>query len=205
MSSLREWRRSSDSTLRDEVTPSRVAPSEPAWWPCAWPWPSPARGAPSRSPPPRQAPPAGGAQAAPVQSPIEIEHQAPACVAAGKYARLDACFRPASQLARARVYFRAFGSKDWFYVEMKRDMPCHHGTLPRPKKDIGRIEYYISATDRRSSEARTKDATLLVTVGRTLLGRSARAGRRRGRPGGRLGVGGGAARIRDRRGSSRRC
>ncbi len=116
-------------------------------------------------PPPRPAPPAQarGAQAEPVQSPIEIEHQAPACVAAGKYARLDACFRPDSQLARARLYFRAFGSKDWFYVEMKRDMPCHHATLPRPKKDIGRIEYYISATDRRSSEARTKDATLLVT------------------------------------------
>jgi hypothetical protein len=109
----------------------------------------------------QQAPPP--AQATPVPAAIEIEHQAPACVAAGQYARLDACFRPASQLARARLYFRAFGTPDWFYVEMKPGTPCHKGTLPKPKKDIGRIEYYISATDRRSSETRTKDATLLVT------------------------------------------
>ena len=99
---------------------------------------------------------------APVQSPIEIEHRAPACVQAGKYARLDACFRPASVLARARVYFRKGGTTDWFYVEMAPNAPCHRALLPRPRKDIGRIEYYISATDRRSSEARTKDVTLLV-------------------------------------------
>ena len=105
----------------------------------------------------------GPAQAAPVQSPIQIEHNAPACVQAGKYARLDACFRPASALARARVYFRKGGTTDWFYVEMARNAPCHRALLPRPKKDIGRIEYYISATDRRSSEARTRDVTLLVS------------------------------------------
>ena len=103
-------------------------------------------------------------QAASAPAVIEIEHHPPACVAAGKYARLDACFRPNSQLARARVYFRALGTKDWFYVEMARDMPCHHALLPRPKKDIGKIEYYISATDRRSSEARTKEETVLVTA-----------------------------------------
>jgi hypothetical protein len=109
-----------------------------------------------------QAPVAAPPQGAP--NVIEIDHHPPACVAAGKYARLDACFRPSSQLARARIYFRAFGTKDWFYVEMARDMPCHHALLPRPKKDIGKIEYYISATDRRSSEARTKDETVLVTA-----------------------------------------
>ena len=133
------------------------------------------QGGASQQPPPRQAAPArqaspaqarggqtpGPAQAVPAQSAIEIEHQAPACVAAGQYARLDACFRPASQLARARLYFRAFGTRDWFYVDMKPNTPCHKGTLPKPKKDIGRIEYYISATDLRSSEARTKDATAL--------------------------------------------
>jgi cell division septation protein DedD len=114
-------------------------------------------------PAPRRASPAAGPQAAAAPSALEIEHQAPACVAAGKYARLDACFRPASTLARARVYFRKGGTTDWFYVEMTPNAPCHRALLPRPRKDIGRIEYYISATDRRSSESRTKDATLLVT------------------------------------------
>lgn len=108
------------------------------------------------------APPAAS-QAAASASGLEIQHQAPACVAAGKYARLDACFRPASALARARVYFRKGGTTDWFYVEMAPNAPCHRAVLPRPRKDIGRIEYYISATDRRSLEARTADNSLLVT------------------------------------------
>jgi hypothetical protein len=104
------------------------------------------------------------AQPAAQREVIEIEHIAPACVAAGKYSRLAACFRPSGELARARVYFRAAGTADWFYVEMARDMPCYHALLPRVRKDVARIEYYISATDRRSSESRTGDGSLRVTA-----------------------------------------
>ena len=115
-----------------------------------------------------QAPGSGAAQHAGAQAPqrdvIEIEHTAPACVAAGKYSRLAACFRPASQLARARVYFRAGGTADWFYVEMTRDMPCYQAVLPRVRKEAARIEYYISATDRHSSESRTPDGSMRVSV-----------------------------------------
>ncbi len=114
--------------------------------------------------------PAGGAAQAPAPAAlpvnpasIEIQHEAPSCVRAGKYARLDACFRPASALARARVYFRKGGTADWFYVEMTANAPCHRAILPRPKKDIGTIEYYVAATDRRSSESRTGEHSLLVT------------------------------------------
>jgi hypothetical protein len=84
-------------------------------------------------------------------------------VAAGRYSRLAACFRPTSQLARARVYFRAGGTADWFYVEMTRDKPCYQAVLPRVRKEVARIEYYISATDRRSSESRT-DGSLRVSA-----------------------------------------
>jgi hypothetical protein len=95
---------------------------------------------------------------------IEIEHTAPACVAAGKYSRLAACFRPASQLARARVYFRAGGTAGWFYVEMTPDAACYQAVLPRVRKQVARVEYYISATDRRSSESRTADGSLRVSA-----------------------------------------
>ncbi len=108
--------------------------------------------------------PAAAPQAAAQPDVIDIEYTAPACVAAGKYSRLAACFRPAGQLARARVYFRAAGTTDWFYVEMTRDMPCYRALLPRVRKEVARIEYYISATDRRSSEFRTRDGSLRVTA-----------------------------------------
>jgi len=37
----------------------------------------------------------------------EIDHQPIGCIVAEKYPRLSACFRPTSQVARARVYFHA--------------------------------------------------------------------------------------------------
>src|SRR5512139_883956 len=67
---------------------------------------------------------------------VTIEHTPPGCLPAGKPARLAACFRPQGALARARVYFRAGGTRDWFYVEMSGSPPCLDGTLPRPKKSV---------------------------------------------------------------------
>ena len=110
-----------------------------------------------------QAVPAPAASAAPPGT-LSIEHEAPACVAAGKYCRLAACFRPQSALARARVYFRAAGTADWFYVEMSAAAPCHQAVLPRPKKGLQRLEYYIAATDRSFAETRTPEAVVEVTA-----------------------------------------
>ena len=96
---------------------------------------------------------------------VAVEHEAPACVAAGEYARLSACFRPPQAVARGRVYFRPAGTsaKDWFYVEMTGDPPCLQGILPRPEKKLEGIEYYISAMDRQFAETRTEERTLQVT------------------------------------------
>jgi len=108
--------------------------------------------------------PAGQAPAAaPHPGALTIDHRAPGCVAAGKYARLAACFRPQNALARARVYFRAGGTGDWFYVEMSGAPPCLEGVLPRPKKSLRRIEYYVAATDRTFAESRTSERVLQVT------------------------------------------
>jgi hypothetical protein len=96
---------------------------------------------------------------------LAIDHPAVGCVVAGKHPRLTACFAPASQLARGRVYFRvAGGAPDWYYVEMRSDAPCHAGVLPRPKKElVGRqIEYYVDALDRSFAQSRSPEARVQV-------------------------------------------
>jgi hypothetical protein len=94
---------------------------------------------------------------------LTIDHRAPGCLTAGKYARLAACFRPEAALARARLYFRAGGTRDWFYVEMSGAPPCLEGVLPRPKKGVRQVEYYLAATDRSFAESRTPERALPVT------------------------------------------
>jgi hypothetical protein len=67
----------------------------------------------------------------------------------GKYPKMNACFTPAADLARSRVYFRPEGVPSWYYVDMKTDQPCFTGTLPKPgKKLVGKkIEYYVEAPE----------------------------------------------------------
>jgi hypothetical protein len=96
---------------------------------------------------------------------LGIDHRKVGCIVAGKYPSLNACFAPASRLARARVYFRvADGAPDWYYVEMATSAPCHAGVLPRPKKElVGRkVQYYVDAFDRSFAESRTPEAEALV-------------------------------------------
>jgi hypothetical protein len=74
------------------------------------------------------------------------------------FPKLSACFEPAAQLARARVYFRVEGVEDWYFVEMTPDEACHAGILPKPQKQlVGKhIEYYIQATDQSFNTAQTE-------------------------------------------------
>jgi hypothetical protein len=86
-----------------------------------------------------------------------IEHKAVSCILAERFARLDACFTPADQVARARVQFRAHGTPHWYFVDMGAEGPCHSGVLPRPKKSTKKIDYYIDVVDRRFAEGRTAE------------------------------------------------
>jgi hypothetical protein len=104
-----------------------------------------------------------GARLAPATDPLTIQHQPVRCLVAGKYPELDACFEPAARVARARVYFRGEGAGDWHYVEMKAEAPCFRGVLPRPKKSLKQVSYYVAVTDRDFAEARTQEyATQVV-------------------------------------------
>jgi hypothetical protein len=90
---------------------------------------------------------------------VEIDHKAVGCIVVGKYPKMNACFTPAANVARSRVYFRPEGTPSWYYVEMKSDQPCFSGVLPRPgKKLVGKkIEYYVEAQDKTFNPARTAE------------------------------------------------
>jgi hypothetical protein len=136
---------------------------------------------------------------------VVIDHKAVGCIVVGKYPKMDACFTPAADLARSRVYFRPEGVTSWYYVDMKSDQPCFTGTLPRPgKKLVGKkIEYYVEAqnktfeparsggvrADRRPlragvQERRSRRAVPQQRDGRGLPGRAGRVRGRRHRNGG---------------------
>jgi hypothetical protein len=97
--------------------------------------------------------PAAAAQA---QAPV-IEHKAVNCIVAERFPRLDACFAPPEQVARARVFFRAQGTPHWYFVDMDAQGPCHSAVLPRPKKSTNGIDYYIDVVDRTFTEGRTPE------------------------------------------------
>ena len=84
-----------------------------------------------------------------------IDHSAVGCVVAGKHPKILARIAPASQVARARVYFRAEGAAAWHFVRMTLETPSFTGTLPKPKASARRIQYYIEAVDRSFGETRT--------------------------------------------------
>ena len=88
---------------------------------------------------------------------VAIDHKAVGCIVVGKYPKMNACFTPAAELARSRVYFRPEGVASWYYVDMKSDQPCFTGTLPKPgKKLVGKkIEYYVEADSVKSPTDRS--------------------------------------------------
>src|SRR3954462_27069 len=90
---------------------------------------------------------------------VEIDHKAVGCIVVGKYPKMNACFTPAANLARSRVYFRPEGTPSWYSVAMKSAQPCFTGILPRPgKKLVGKkIEYYVEAQDKTFNPARTAE------------------------------------------------
>src|SRR5258706_6185029 len=89
---------------------------------------------------------------------LEIDHKAVGCIVVGKYPKMNACFSPAANLARSRVYFRPEGTPSWYYVDMKTDQPCLTGILPRPgKKLVGKhVEYYLEAQNKAFVPSRTE-------------------------------------------------
>lgn len=112
-------------------------------------------------PAPAKAAPAEGAS-----SRLGVEHTKIDCFVAGRFPRVDACFSPPTEVARARLYFRPGAAGPWYYVDMTSASACHAGVLPRPQRSlVGRkVEYYIEATGRRLATVRTPEHSAAVVA-----------------------------------------
>ena len=97
--------------------------------------------------------------------PIRIDHDAVACVQADRFPRFFARFEPAGSVARARLAFRPGGGLHWYSVPMTRDGFNFVGVLPKPKKSLPKLDYYILAVDQDLREARTEEFSAEVVSG----------------------------------------
>ena len=64
---------------------------------------------------------------------VTIDHKAVACIVAGKYPRMNACFTPTADLARSRVYFRPEGVKNNVADDDDRDKSCAQSRQGQPE------------------------------------------------------------------------
>jgi hypothetical protein len=96
---------------------------------------------------------------------LAIDHAAVSCVVAGKFPRLVVRIDPAADVSRVLAYFRPEGAQGWYFVPMKAEAGVFAGALPKPKKELKAIEYYIEATDRVFGMVRTADYRADVVSG----------------------------------------
>jgi hypothetical protein len=96
---------------------------------------------------------------------INIDHQGIGCLVADHYPEVSACFQPASDVARARVQFRAVGTPHWYFVEMQAGGACATGILPKPQSSIDAIEYYIDVASKGYGESRTQEYAPRIASG----------------------------------------
>jgi hypothetical protein len=93
---------------------------------------------------------------------VAVDHKEVKCIVAGKHTRMTSCFDPQASLARGRVYFRAFGTQPWYFVEFKSDQPCFTTFLPKAKKEIQKVDYYVEGLAKDSTANRTADFDPIV-------------------------------------------
>jgi hypothetical protein len=96
---------------------------------------------------------------------ISIDHVPVGCIVAESFPVLDARLDPAASVSRARLFFRGGGTEHWYYVEMKPVEASFIATLPKPKRSLSRIDYYIEALGREFQVSRTPERSPVV-VGR---------------------------------------
>ncbi len=86
--------------------------------------------------------------AASTTPPPEIVHDPLRCVREREFPRVDASVTAATDLKRARVYFKAHQHPDWYYVDMRMAEGPHYLTLlPQPLPETKHVDYYVQALD----------------------------------------------------------
>jgi hypothetical protein len=87
----------------------------------------------------------------------QIEHSGVGCVVADRFPRLEAKIAAVTGTARVRAYFRAEGTQPWYFVEMKSEAGSWWAALPKPKKSLHRLSYYLEATGAGFETSRTTE------------------------------------------------
>ena len=92
-----------------------------------------------------------------------LEHQPSACTVPEKAISLCATITDDSQVAKARLYFRASGEKYWNVLDMTFGGISFCGTVPAPRAGkVQTVEYYIQAIDDSYEAQRTSTYELRV-------------------------------------------
>ena len=100
--------------------------------------------------------PAVPAGAAPSESPLlTIQHDPLTCVTTVVTPLVDAGVAPGEQMATSYTFFRAAGTKSYYYVLMEGTAPQLEGKLPRPLPETKKIDYYVQARDRATLTKKT--------------------------------------------------
>jgi hypothetical protein len=96
---------------------------------------------------------------------LTIDHKPVACIVAGQFPKLNACFAPAGDVARGRLYFKATlpkASPHTYWVDFKSESPCFTAILPKPMKSITQMMYYVEVADKKFEESRTEDRLVKI-------------------------------------------
>ena len=97
---------------------------------------------------------------------VEIAHDGVDCVVAGQFPVIQARLQPSGEVARARVYFHARGTPDWYFVEMKSEGgAAFEGTLPQPLDTLDGLEYYIETVATGFVQDRSREFSARVITG----------------------------------------
>jgi hypothetical protein len=82
------------------------------------------------------------------QEGLVIDHKPVGCIVAEQYPQMSACFTPVPAVAQTRVYFRASGTPHFYFVSGTNVLSCFGFVLPKPKKTIKKIDYYVEGTSK---------------------------------------------------------
>jgi hypothetical protein len=86
------------------------------------------------------------------QDSLVIDHKAIGCIVAEQYPQMNACLSPAPAVAQTRVYFRASGTPHFYFVSGTNVLTCYGYVLPKPKKTIKKIDYYVEGTSKEYAQ-----------------------------------------------------
>jgi len=104
--------------------------------------------------------------AAPVaSSAITIEHAGVTCLVAGQFPRFEARLSPAESVGHARLHFRPDATEKWYAVVMKPEGLVFSAVIPKPKKRLKKLNYYIDATNAALVPTRTEEFAPSVDSG----------------------------------------